>query len=52
MHFAQNFKALCASRSPTATARWTPSELRHCMFGDFMGEDEPDARAAMNRTTR
>ena len=43
-HFAQNFNQLFVHLDADGDGEVDAEELRHCMFGDFMGEDEPDAQ--------
>ena len=43
-HFAQNFNELFVHLDADGDGEVDAEELRHCMFGDFMGEDEPDAQ--------
>jgi len=43
-HFGQNFNELFAHLDEDGDGTVDAEELRHCMFGDFMGDDEPDSQ--------
>ena len=43
-HFGQNFNELFAHLDMDGDGTVDAEELRHCMFGDFMGDDEPDSQ--------
>ena len=43
-HFGQNFNELFAHLDVDGDGTVDAEELRHCMFGDFMGDGEPDSQ--------
>ena len=43
-HFGQNFNELFAHLDEDGDGTVDAEELRHCMFGDFMGDGEPDSQ--------
>jgi len=42
-HFGQDFNKLFAHLDEDKSGTVSSEELRHCMFGDYMTEEEPDA---------
>ena len=43
-HFGQNFNELFGHLDMDGDGTVDAEEPRHCMFGDFMGDDEPDSQ--------